>query len=135
MAIVDEITAAYAEKFDAQREVYYPPGATVKFLIIDDETNDFETIYELSESWYFEYSKDRSGSPVFRGDSDIFKLSVARGRDEEIVDTINRARYVEVVREIYVIRTADTLAPQGEEPVWKLYCEQHSSQNQFSADV
>ena len=76
----------------------------------------------------------RSNSPVFRNDLDVWKLSIARGRDADIVETINRARYIEVTGEIYVIRSADTLAPQGEEPVWKLYCEQHSSLNQFAAD-
>lgn len=135
MATIDDIREGYAELFDALREVYFPAGAALRFLIINDETNDFETIYDLAKGWYFEYSRYRSGSPVFRGDSDVFKLSIAVGRDAVLVETINRARYVEAVGEIYVIRPADTLAPQGEEPVWKLYCEQHSSMNQFSAGM
>lgn len=134
MSELADIIEAFGEKFDALREVYFPEGATVKFLIIDNETQDFETVDDLTSGWYFEYSKYRSGSPVFRADLDVFKLSIARWRDAEIVSTINRAKFIEVTGEIYVIRPADTLAPQGAEPVWKLYCEQHSSVNQFSAD-
>lgn len=135
MSDLDDVIEAHAEKFDALREVYFPPGATVEFYSVNDEEEDFGTIYELESGWYFEYSKYRSGSPVFRkADLDVWKLSIARGRDAEIVEAINRATHIEVTNEIYVIRRADTLAPQGEEPVWKLYCEQHSSLNQFTAD-
>lgn len=136
MSDLEDFREGLGEKFDAWRETFYPDGATVKFLIINSEAQDFETIYELTEKWYFEYSKNRSGSVVFRGsrDLDVWKLSIARGRDAEIVETINRASYIEVIDEIYVIRKADTLAPFGQEPVWKLYCEQHSSSNQFTAD-
>lgn len=124
-----------ATGFDIERKLLFPPEATVKFLIINDQSQDFETIFELLKGWKFEYSKYRSGSPVFRTDLDVFKLSIARGRDAEIVEAINRAKFVEITDEIYVIRQADTLAPQGEEPFWKLYCEQHSSVNQFTADI
>lgn len=137
MSDLEDIIEAFGEKFDAQRETFFPDGATVRFLIINAETQDFETIDELTEGWYFEHSKNRSGSAVFRSsrDLDVFKLSIARRRDEEIVETINRASHIEVVDEIYVIRPADTLAPFGQEPVWRLYCEQHTSSNQFTPEA
>lgn len=121
MSELADIIEAKAEEFDALREIFFPDNSVLKLLKVSETINDFETIETLTADWYLEYSEFRQQ----------FRLSIARN-SEDFTAKITAATHVSVNAEVYTIKTADTLPPMGETPVWNLFCERFFSENQFS---
>ena len=121
MAILDKIIAAKAKEFNALRKVYFPADSLLQLLKVSETTDDFEEIDALSTDWYLKYSEFRR----------TFRLSIARNSDD-FTAKIVQATHVSVNDDIYIVKQADTLKPQGELPVWQLFCDRFFQQNQFS---
>ncbi len=96
--------------------------STDVMLLKQSETvRDFDTVYQLSGKWFFEYSN-------FRKD---FLLEIAE--DDSITDAVNEATHVQIDDDVYVIRQGDTTPPKGTDVTWKIYCEQFAKRSQYSA--
>lgn len=121
MAILDDIIAAKAEEYNALREVYFPPESVLMLQKPSETENEFETLDYLSSDWYLKYSEYRQQ----------FRLMIARN-DWNFTETIKQATHVSINDEVYIVKSADTIPPQGTEPVWQLFCERFFNKGQFS---
>ncbi len=89
MSIASEITEAYAEAFDAEREVLY--GEDAKLLLLrtsrnDDDPNEWQMLFEVTAGWSADFA-ERFELPTF---------NVAR-EDAEFAQAVLDASQVVVV--------------------------------------
>lgn len=111
MSEVAEITSAYAEGFDAEREVLI--GANAKLLMLDVSHTILETV---TTGWSAEFS-EFFGSTTFK---------VARA-DEAFNDKVGEASFLVVTdsdnaalnRQLHTINR-ETTVPAGIDPYWRI---------------
>ncbi len=115
MAVLDKITTAIGKAFNAQKKLFYP-DATIELLAVSDTTNQFVVITDVDSGWFFDYS--------------ALRLSVAT-TDTDFGSLINQSTNIRINEEIYTIRSADTIARAGTNPVWEIVCERELRSSNF----
>jgi hypothetical protein len=89
-------------------------------LKISDVEDEFQTVLELTNSWFADYSDFRD------------KTRVEIARNAELQTVLDETTHLAIGEDIYVITPRDTVRPQGKKCWWRIYCEQYVNRNQFS---
>ena len=116
MSAYQEIAEAYAEAFDAERELLVGESAVLLLLKVDGAATAYGVLAEVAGGWAAEFS-DFFGSTTF---------NVARA-DAEFASLVNEAAYVAVAGgdneslegQLHAINR-ETTRPAGVDPYWRI---------------
>lgn len=99
MAAFDEISKGIKEAFNAATPELFP-GTTLELLEVDDDTNDFTVIENLTADWFLDTSKQ----------------TIEIAKDDSFGDTIKRATDARIYGTIYHFIKGSAVAPIGGYP-------------------
>lgn len=81
----------------------------VKLLCVSEDSDEFETVREITENVFFEFEDNRK------------KVALQVAEDsQELTDDMNQATHIEIDDEIFVINAGDTIPPSMTDVTWKL---------------
>lgn len=95
-------------------------GVTITLCKVSETVDEFETVLEIEDNRFFEYSKFRKN----------FLLEVADD-SAPLTAAMIEATHVKVDDDYYVIREGDTVPPKSTDPTWKIYCDLFDTGGQY----
>lgn len=120
MSTAEDITAAYAEGFDAMRAELFGPQADLVLLKTDGGAQKYRTLLTLSSAWAAEFS-EFFGSTTFQvaRDDDEFNAAVKESSHVLIVNSERAA----LNNQLFEVDSSTTV-PAGVDPYWRIRAKQ-----------
>jgi len=108
--------------FDTLTEEFYPAGTVIKLQKQDPTARAYTDLLTITQFWWLKYLAYRQQ----------FRLEIA-STDSGLSTAMATATHVKINSDIYVIATADTIAPAGVDVTWKIFCEKFTHKAQFGS--
>ena len=117
----NDIQEAVGEVFDELRnDLFLDFDDELSLLKADTASNAFSEVWQIDDSWFFEYD----------GFNKVFRLKISDSSDD-LTDAMAEATHVKINDDVYAIRRADILPPMGTNVFWKLLCDRFTDKSNY----